>query len=314
LQALLCLLLDFFFPPCCLLDALVIANARISSLETELSVAQKAFDAATAAKVSAEKSNKSALTRAKKAEKALADMKKEHLQRKQAVAERLNTISAAAGGIFYIFLSSSAVVLLAFFYSSIFSSSAALCSLGSTERTKVSLSTLPSNNDPLMAAVSLLEANWASIQEIFELVNRVLTRIFVRLWPKQKAEVPNNDVRKLAQAFDTTEDPVLQMKGLSLKRGAEGAISFSYAHGVELDWEKIGSSHGRTRSELKAFFEKAKKFSPAIVAMISPSVASAASPAPAPSIPATDESAPPPTAGAASAMPSSATERDAEVA
>jgi hypothetical protein len=37
------------------------------------------------------------------------------------------------------------------------------------------------------------------------------------LWPKQKAEVPKNDVKKLAQAFDTTEDPILQMKGLSLK-------------------------------------------------------------------------------------------------
>jgi hypothetical protein len=142
-----------------------------------------------------------------------------------------------------------------------------------------------------MAAVSLLEANWTSVQEIFELVNRVLTRIFVGLWPKQKAEIPNNDVRKLAQAFDTIEDPVLQMKGLSLKRGAEGAIAFSYAHGAELDWEKIGSSHGRTRSELKAFFEKAKKFSPTIVAIISPSAASAASPAPAPSIPVTDKSA-----------------------
>jgi hypothetical protein len=49
-----------------------------------------------------------------------------------------------------------------------------------------------------MAAVSLLEANWISVREIFELVNRVLTRIFVGLWPKQKAEVPNNDVKKLA--------------------------------------------------------------------------------------------------------------------
>jgi hypothetical protein len=79
LHAFLCLLLDFFFPPCCLADALAIANARISSLEAELSIARKAFDAATAAKVSAEKSNKSALTKAKKAEKALADAKKEHL-------------------------------------------------------------------------------------------------------------------------------------------------------------------------------------------------------------------------------------------
>jgi hypothetical protein len=165
-----------------------------------------------------------------------------------------------------------------------------------------------------MAAVSLLEANWISVQKIFELVNRVLTQIFVGLWPKQKAEVPNNDVKKLAQAFDTTEDHILQIKGLSLKRGAEGGIAFSYAHGAEFDWEKVGSSHGRTSSELKAFFEKAKKFVPAIVAMISPSAASAASPTPAPLIPATNESAPPPTTGVAAAMPSSATEQDAEVA
>jgi hypothetical protein len=52
-----------------------------------------------------------------------------------------------------------------------------------------------------MAAVSLLEANWISVQEIFELVNRILMWIFVRLWSKQKAEVPNNDVKKLTQAF-----------------------------------------------------------------------------------------------------------------
>jgi hypothetical protein len=165
-----------------------------------------------------------------------------------------------------------------------------------------------------MVAVSLLEANWKSIRDIFELVNRVLTRMFVGLWPKQKAEVPHNDVKKLAQAFNTTEDPILQMKGLSLKRGAEGAIAFSYAHGAELDWEKVGSSHGRTRSELKAFFEKAKKFSPAIVAMISPSAAFVASSAPNSSTPATNESAPPPTTGAVSATPSSTTEHDAEVA
>jgi hypothetical protein len=72
-----------------------------------------------------------------------------------------------------------------------------------------------------MAAVSLLEVNWISVQEIFELVNRVLTRIFVGLWPKQRVEVP--------------DDPILLMKGLSLKRGAEGAIALSYAHGEEIN-------------------------------------------------------------------------------
>jgi hypothetical protein len=165
-----------------------------------------------------------------------------------------------------------------------------------------------------MAAVNLLEANWISIQEILELVNRVLTRMFVGLWPKQKAEVPNNDLKKLAEAFDTTDDPVLQLKVLSLKRGAEGAIAFSYAHGADFDWEKISSAHGRTRSELKAFFKKAKKFAPAVVSIISPSAASAASSRPASLTPATADPEPPSTAGAASAMPSSAMEQNAEVA
>jgi hypothetical protein len=107
--------------------------------------------------------------------------------------------------------------------------------LGFAEHSGVSASTLQPDNDPLMAAVILLEANWISVQEIFELVNRVLTRIFVGLWPKQREEVPDNDVKKLAKAFDTPDDPILLMKGLSLKRGAEGAIALSYAHGEEIN-------------------------------------------------------------------------------
>jgi hypothetical protein len=79
----------------------------------------------------------------------------------------------------------------------------------------VSALTLQLDKDPLLAAFSLLEANWISVQEIFELVNRVLTRIFVGLWPKKKANVP--DLKSLAKAFDTNDDPILTMKGLSLK-------------------------------------------------------------------------------------------------
>jgi hypothetical protein len=108
-----------------------------------------------------------------------------------------------------------------------------------------------------LAVVSLLEANWISVREIFELVNRVLAWIFVGLWPKKKIDVP--DLKNLAKAFDTDDDPILTMKGLSLKRGAEGAIAFAYAHGEEVNWEKVSSSLGCPRSELKAFFEKAKK-------------------------------------------------------
>jgi hypothetical protein len=303
-------LFDFPFP--FFADALASANARIASLEAELNASRKAFDVATATKENAEKSHKSALAKAKKAEKALADANKEHLQQEQAMAERLHTMSAAAGGthssctlLLLLLLSCSCryFLFLLFFYP--------LCC---TEFTKVSLSTLQPGDDPLMAAVNLLEANWISVQEIFELVNRILMRMFVGFWPKQKAEVPNSNLKKLAEAFNTTDDLVLQLKGLSLKRGAEGAIALSYAHGADFDWEKIRSPHGHTRSELKAFFEKAKKFAPAIVSIISPSVASAASFTPTSSTPATADSTPPSTAGADFAMPSSATEQNAEVA
>jgi hypothetical protein len=171
---------------------------------------------------------------------------------------------------------------------------------------------LQPDNDPLLAAVSLLEANWISVQEIFELVNRVLTRIFVGLWSKQKANVP--DLKNLAKAFDTSDDPILAMKGLSLKRGAKGATTFSYAHGEEVDWEKVSSSPSHPHAELKAFFEKAKKYAPGIMSMISPSAASTIGTAPISSTPATSRSVPPLDAGAASTTHTSAVDREAEVA
>jgi hypothetical protein len=122
------------------------------------------------------------------------------------------------------------------------------------------------------------------------------------------------DLKNLAKAFDTPDDPILVMKGLSLKRGAKGAIAFLYVYDEEVNWEKVSSSHGRPRSELKAFFEKAKKYAPGIVSMISPSAASATATTPISSTPATSGSVPPRDAGAASAMPTSAVDREAEVA
>jgi hypothetical protein len=162
-----------------------------------------------------------------------------------------------------------------------------------------------------MTAINLLEAHWISAQETFELVSRVLSRLFVGLWPKKKAEVPKDNLENLAKSFDTIEDPTLQLKGLSLKRGAEGAIALSFAHGADFDWEKVSSPHIRTRDEMKVFFEKAKKLAPALAVIISPSAASAASTTPAPTM---EEPAPPSTSGDGFAMPSSATEQNAEVA
>jgi hypothetical protein len=45
----------------------------------------------------------------------------------------------------------------------------------------------------------------------------VLTRIFVGLWPKKRADMPADDLKKLAAAFDTVEDPILSMKSRSVK-------------------------------------------------------------------------------------------------
>jgi hypothetical protein len=135
--------------------------------------------------------------------------------------------------------------------------------------------------------------------------------MFVGLWPKKKAEAPKDDLTKLAKAFDTTEDPILQLKGLSLKRGAEGAIALSYTHGADFNWEKVSSPHGCTRAELKVFFEKAKKLAPALASIISPLAASATSTAPPL---AAEEPASLSTVGEEFTMPSSATEQNAEVA
>jgi hypothetical protein len=68
-----------------------------------------------------------------------------------------------------------------------------------------------------MAAVNLLELHWISVQEVLELTRRVLTRFSIGLWPKKKADMPAADLKKLAAAFDTTEDPILLMKSRSVK-------------------------------------------------------------------------------------------------
>jgi hypothetical protein len=213
---------------------LAIANARIVSLEAELSASQKAYDVAAAAKASAEKSQKSVLGKVKKAKKALAAANKEHAQREQAMAERLYTMSTTAESkclaLSSMFDFCCIVVLVDTFL--FFSLLFAFYCAGFTG---ISPSSLQTDDDPLMTTVNLLEENWISIQETFELVSCVLSRLFVGLWLKKRAAVLKDNLSKLAKSFDTTEDPTLQLKGLSIKRGAEGAIALSFAHGTDFD-------------------------------------------------------------------------------
>jgi hypothetical protein len=132
------------------------------------------------------------------------------------------------------------------------------------------------------------------------------------LWPKKKADVPTSDLKKLVTAFDTAEDLILLMKSHLVKRGVEGATALAYAHGEEVDWEKVSPSHGRPLSELRGFFKKAKKYALGIVSIITPSAAFSTSTL-ASSTPATSVSMPPPSVGATSPAPSSTAEPAAEV-
>jgi hypothetical protein len=184
----------------------------------------------------------------------------------------------------------------------------------SAEKIGVPLALLqPDDEGPLMAAVNLLELNWISVQEVLELTRRMPTWIFVGLWPKKRADMPADDLKKLAAAFDTIEDPILLMKSRSVKRGAEGAIALAYSHGEEVDWEKVSSSRGRPLLELLGFFEKTKKYAPGIMSIITPLAASLTS-TPASSNPSTSASMPSPSAGATSSAPSGPPETATEVA
>jgi hypothetical protein len=221
------------------------------------------------------------------------------------MALRLNKMSALAGGKYHAF--SFSFVWVTYSYTPWM----CLCFLDCIEHIGIPLASAQPDDDSLMAAVSLLEANWISIQGIFELASRVLTRISIGLWPKQRAAIENSNLKKLVKTFDTPEDPILLLKGRSIKRGAKEAIALSYAHGEEVDWEKVSSFRSWPLSELRGFFERAKKYAPGIMSIISPSVASSTS-APASSTPSSGAAMPPPGAAATSTSP--APEQDAEVA
>jgi hypothetical protein len=136
----------------------------------------------------------------------------------------------------------------------------------------------------------------------------VLIRIFVRFWPKKREEMLGDNLKKLLEAFDTAEDPVLALKRTSVKRGVEGAIAIAQSHGEEVDWAKIGSSPARPLSEMLGFFKYAKKYAPNIVSLITPSATSSTS--------ATGSLMPPSSDAATTetSAPSSATEHAAEMA
>jgi hypothetical protein len=118
--------------------------------------------------------------------------------------------------------------------------------------------------------------------------------MFVGLFPKKRDEMPADYLRKLVEAFDTIEDPVLLMKLTSMKRGVDGTIGLAQSHGEEVDWEKVGSSYACPLAEMKEFFKKAKGYT--LVSLIlpvpTPSTTAPGTSAPSSSTPAPGASAP----------------------
>jgi hypothetical protein len=63
----------------------------------------------------------------------------------------------------------------------------------------------------------------------------VLPRLFLGLFPKKKKDMPVGNLRNLVDAFDTLEDPVLQLKLSSVRKGVEGTIALTQSHGENVD-------------------------------------------------------------------------------
>jgi hypothetical protein len=96
----------------------------------------------------------------------------------------------------------------------------------------------------------------------------MLPSLFVELFPRKKKDMPTTNLRKLVEAFDTLEDPTLQLKRSSMTRGAKAMVALAMSHGEEVDWEKVSSFHARGLEEMKGFFSEAKKYSPNLVSLI----------------------------------------------
>jgi hypothetical protein len=99
--------------------------------------------------------------------------------------------------------------------------------------------------DPLLDTVGILESNWRNVRNVLQRTHHVLPHLFVGLFPKEKKDMPTGNLRRLVEAFDTLEDPTLQLKLSSVRRGAEGTVALALSHGEVVDWDKVSSSHAR---------------------------------------------------------------------
>jgi hypothetical protein len=181
---------------------------------------------ANTAKDSADKAAKAAETKAKKAEKALTEATQKQAKREEAVVERLDVICTSVGSKCFVLslclakVPSVDMLLLAYLY---------FCD-AAEKLGEVWKLWQESAKEPLLDAVEVLESNWTLARDVLQ-----RTRMFVGLFPRKKDELPADNLRKLVEAFDTIEDPVLAMKLTSVKHGVKGTIALAQSHGEEVD-------------------------------------------------------------------------------
>jgi hypothetical protein len=125
-------------------------------------------------------------------------------------------------------------------------------------------------DDPLVDVVGVLECNCKNARDVLQHTRHVLTHLFFEFFLQKKDDMPTTNLKRLVDAFDTIKDPTLQLKWLSVKRGAKGTMALSLSHGEQVDYAKVSSSQDCNPSEMKKFFIEAKKYSQRIVEFILP--------------------------------------------
>jgi hypothetical protein len=132
----------------------------------------------------------------------------------QSIAERLDKISVLVGSKCHI-TPLEYLLVLSFVDVCLLT---CLCFCGTTEKIGESWKLCqPYTEDPLLAAVDLLESNWKLVQNVLQLNRNMIICMFVGFWPKKRKEMPGDNLRKLLEAFETADDPVLALKHTSVK-------------------------------------------------------------------------------------------------
>jgi hypothetical protein len=150
---------------------------------------------------------------------------------------------------------------------------------------------LDSAKDPLLDTVGVLESNWRNVRNVLQQTRHVLPRLFVGLFPKKNKGMHVGNLLNLVEAFNTLEDPVLQLKLSYVRRGVEGTITLTRSYDENVDWDKVSSTHARRLEEMKEFFSKVKKYAPNLVSLILPAPMPLTA-APSSSVPAPTDSSP----------------------